>query len=88
MDFIDDIDLVWSLIGGEVNAIAKLADIIHASVRRRVDLDQVQESAVADRLAVLTRIAWPLIALFVEAIERFRQDPGGGGLPGTAWPRE
>ena len=48
VDFINDIDFVTPLVGGEIDLVAKIADIIHTGIGSSVDLDQVQEHTVID----------------------------------------
>ncbi len=42
--FVDDVDLVAPLVGGEVDLIAQVAHVVHAGIGGGVDLDQVEEA--------------------------------------------
>ena len=57
VDFVDDVDFVAPLVGGKIDLIAQVAHIFDAGVGGGVDLDQVQEAALVDRLAVLAFVA-------------------------------
>src|SRR5438309_782593 len=76
---IDHIHLVLPLRRGETDLVAEVAHLIDAAVRRRVDLDEVQEAAVADRDAGLAPIAG-LAVLGIGAVHCLRDQPGDRGL--------
>ncbi len=67
----------------EVHALDELAHGVDAVVRRRVQLDQVEEGAVGDRDAVLADAVGLAVGLQVQAVEGSGQDPGGRGLAGA-----
>ena len=56
MHFIDDVNLIPSLVGREIDLIPQGAHIIHAGVRSCVDLDEVKKTPLVDCEAVLTFI--------------------------------
>ena len=90
--FVDDVDLVAIVAGGRVHrALAQLARVVDAAVRRRVDLDDVEarraapdapaRRALAARLAVERGIAAPL------AVERHRSTRASVVLPTPRGPQ-
>src|SRR4029079_4043505 len=63
--------------------LAELARVLDAAVGRRVDLDDVQVLALADRDALRAR-ATRLGRGALHAVHHLREDPRGAGLAGAA----
>ncbi len=86
---VQDEDLVAVARGGESGALAQLASVVHAVVRRGVDLDHVHRAGAsareldAGRAGAAGRVRGPLLA-----VEAAREDARGGGLAAAARPRE
>src|SRR5262249_53303956 len=68
----------------EVRALGEVAHRFDTVVRRRVELEQVEEAAVGDRDAVLADAARVTVGLTVGAIGRFGNEPPHRGFPGAA----
>ena len=60
-----------------------IASVVDAAVRGRVNLDDVEVLALADRDALLAR-ATGLSGRTLLAVDHLGQDPGGRGLAGSA----
>ena len=69
--------------GAVVDPLGELADVVDLVVRRRVELDDVERSALADGDAGLAGIA-RIAVLEVRAVERLGDDPGHRRLAGPA----
>ena len=72
----------------EVHALDEVAHRVDAVVRRRVELDEVEEGAVGDREAVLALAARLTVGAEVEAVQRAGEQARRGGLAGAARPGE
>ncbi len=86
---VDDVDLVAAACGSEEGLFAQVTGVVHATVRRGVDLDDVDGTGAVAR-EVLTRLALtarrgrrPLLA-----VQTPRQDPRAGRLATPARPAE
>src|SRR5215211_3909302 len=83
MRLVEDVDLVPALRWLEHDALADLADVVDAALRRRIHLDDVEGRAPGDgdaRIANLVRLRRrPL-----PAVEALREDSRHRGLPGPA----
>ena len=66
-----------------MHALDELAHRLDAVVRRRVELDEVVERAVGDGDAVLARAVGLTVGAEVQAVQRPRQQAGGGRLAGA-----
>ena len=84
---VEDVDLAAEVGRGVVDPLAELADVADAAVGRRVDLDQVEGPALADRDARRARVARVAVAQ-VRAVEGLGEDPGERRLAGPARPDE
>ena len=87
MDFVDDINFEAPFAGAKAHLVAQLADIVHAVVGGRVDLDQVNHTSFGDCPAGCATVAGAL-AFWRAAVEGLGQDAGRAGLAGAAWPGE
>ena len=83
VDFVDDIDLVARLVGGIVDLLPQVADIVDAAVAGGINLDHIQGPALGDGLAHGAGIARLALAVG-EAVDRLGQDARGAGLAGAA----
>ena len=72
----------------EMHALDELAHRVDAVVRRRVELDEVEERARGDRVAVLADAAGLAVGAEVQAVEGAGEDARGRGLAGAAGPGE
>ena len=68
----------------EMDALDEVAHRLDAVVRRRVELDEVEEGPRRDRAAVLALAARLAVVAQVQAVERPRQDARGRGLARAA----
>ena len=84
---VDDVDLLAALHRRGRRLLAQLAGVLDAAVARRVDLDDVEVGALADRHALLARAARlgrrPLLA-----VDHLREDARGRGLARASRPAE
>ena len=55
--FVDDVDLLARDRGRQKRVLPELADVVHAPVRRRVDLDHVERGSFGDRHAGVAHVA-------------------------------
>ena len=83
VDLVDDVDAVLAADGCEVRFVADLTDVVDAVVRRRVDLDDVEDGTGVDALAGLAAVAGIPVHR-VLAVDRLREDLGAGRLAGAA----
>src|SRR5258708_4292185 len=86
MRFIQDVYLELALGGREVDLVPQVAHIFDAGIGSRIDLDQIEEAILIDRLAVLALITRTLRPIFGQAIDSLRQEARQGGFPGAARP--
>ena len=85
VDLVDDVHLAPRVRAEpEVHALDEVAHRLDAVVRRRVELDEVEERAVGDREAVLALAARLAVGTEVEAVERAGEQPRGRRLAGAA----
>ena len=75
VDFVDDVDLVAPLAGGEVDLLAQQANVVDAGVAGGVDLDQVEEAGLVDGVAERAGVC--LLYTSEAADERPSVDLGG-----------
>ncbi len=71
MDFVDDVNFVFALRGGKIDFVAQVADIVHAGVRSRIDLDEIHEAVFVDGLAIFAGVVGALGRVFVETVDCF-----------------
>ncbi len=64
MDFVDDVDFVFSFDRGVFDLIDQLTDLIDAVIARGIDFDDVWMGTIGDREAVLAFAALVPEALF------------------------
>ena len=76
MDFIDNINLVFSFCRWIAHRFAEITDLIHAAVRGAVDLEYVDAPVLGDLYAEFTGIVGIEI-LWLEAIDRFGKNTRG-----------
>lgn len=87
MHFIDDIDLVLSLIGLESCLIDEVADIVDAIVRCSVDLDDIEHRPIIERDTIGALMAW--ISVFeIRTIDSLGEDTSGRGFTRSTRTRE
>ena len=83
MSFVDDVNLVAALDGGEVDPLPDAANLVDAAVAGGVHFDEVHGATGVDILAAGAGVIG-LAVLGVEATEGAGEDAGGGGLAGAA----
>ncbi len=85
---IDDEDFITRHRGTVFRRLNHLADIVDAGVAGRVHLDHVDMTAFDNRRAMFAGAAgfdgWPALSVRTDAVETFRDNPGGRGFPDTA----
>src|SRR3990172_665060 len=79
VDFVDDVDLVFAAHGGVPDGFAQFTNMLYASVRGAVYLDNVHGGAGRGLAAGVTHAAGSRCGA-VLAVERFCQDTGSGRL--------
>ena len=84
---VEDVDLVATLGRLEHDALADLADVVDAALRRRVHLDDVEGAAVRDRDARVTRLVRVRRRALL-AVEPLGEDARERRLAGAARARE
>ena len=85
VDFVNDVDLVLRLARRELHLFDQVAHIVHAGMRRRVNLNQVQRPPLGQAAADGALAAGPLVRRG-GAVDGARQDAGDGRLAGPARP--
>jgi hypothetical protein len=83
MDFIYNVDLVTSLIGGIINPLAEVPDIINASVTGGINLNKIYSPALVYCLAHGASIARFTLTV-IKTIHCLSQDAAGAGLTGSS----
>ncbi len=68
----------------EVHALGECADVVDAVVRRRVELEEVEETTFCDAHAVVAHTAGVAVGCAIEAVERLGEDARAGGLARAA----
>lgn len=87
MYFIDDIDLVFALIGLESCLVDEVADIVDAIVRCSVDLDDIEHRPIVEGDTIGTLVAWISI-VDIDTIDSLCQYSSGRGFTRSARTRE
>ena len=87
MDLVDDVHLVPALVRGVSDLVAEVANVVDAPVAGGVDLDEVERTALVDRLADVARIV-RLPILRLATVRGFCHDAGGARLARSAWAGE
>ena len=85
---VEDVDLPPQVGRGVGEPLAQLAHGLDPAIGGRVDLDQVQRPALADRDARRAAVAGVRVRLEIRAVDRLGQDPGERRLAGAAWTGE
>ena len=83
MHLVDDVHFVAAGAGGVGSLVPQVADVVHAVVGGGVHLHHVQNAAVVDAAADRA-LAAGVAVLRVQAVDRFGEDLGAGGLAGAA----
>jgi len=83
MDFVYDVDLVTGLIGGIINPLAEVPDIINASVAGGINLNKIYRPAFIYGLAHVASIARFTFTI-IETVHCLSQDAAGAGLAGSS----
>src|ERR1700737_2614185 len=82
---IDDVDLERPERGGEVYLLSQIADFVDASIRRRVNLDEIQSGSGRHFSTRLTLVAWlRRIATTSRAVQCLRHKASRRRLAGAA----
>ena len=85
---INDVHLVLSLCRPVGHFLADLTHIIHAVVRRGIDLDHIRRNAVQDIGTEITLIAGAAVLCRIRAVHRSRKNLRHGRLAGASCPAE
>ena len=88
MHFIDDVNLVATKVGGEIDLVTQVAHIIHAGIGGSVDLYQIKEAPLVNRQAVCALVARPVGQILIQTVDCFCQDAGSSGFTGAARARK
>jgi hypothetical protein len=80
MDFVNDVDLVFTLRRREVDLVAQIADVVNGCVRCRVDFDEIQETILVDGFAVFTFVIRSFCEIGICTIDGLCQKTGERGL--------
>jgi hypothetical protein len=80
MDFIDDVDLIFCLIGLESRSLDQISDILDSVIARTIDLDDIEEGIIVECSTVRTFVTWITI-FWIETIQRFREYTCARRLP-------
>lgn len=84
MDLVDDIDLVATCLGRDVDLLDQFADVFNAVVGCGVQFEDIHGHAVVERHAVFALVAGFHIGGGVGAIDGLGQDAGTGSLAHAA----
>ena len=82
MDFVYDIDFVFSLIGFEACSLDELTDIVDSSVRCCIDLDDIEHGLTIESKTVCTRMTWISVSE-IETVDRLGEDACTRRLPSS-----
>jgi len=84
VDLIDVVDLKKSASRGEGDGFPEFPDLFDAVVRSTIDFQNIKGAAFGDFDTGF--VIWIKIDFWtIGAVECLGQDPGGGGLAGSAW---
>jgi hypothetical protein len=72
MDFIDDVDFIFCLIGLESRSLDQITDILDSVIARTIDLDDIEEGISIESFTVRTFMTWISI-LWRKTIKSFRE---------------
>ena len=87
MRLVDDVHLVLTQRRRETHLLPQVAHLVDAAVRRRIDLDEVEETALADGDAALAFVTG-LAVLRLRAVDGLRDESRDRRLADAARPRE
>ena len=87
VDFVYDVDLITGLVGGIVDLLTEVSNIINTGVTSGVNFDDIQRPGLGDCLAYGAGIARLTLAV-VKAVYCFSQDTPGASLAGSPWATE
>ena len=79
MGFVNDIDFTLAFYWRKVDLVANVANVIDASIARRVEFDNIHVAAIIDRGADSAGVTG-VAALRVKAVDCLRQYPSRSGL--------
>jgi hypothetical protein len=82
MDFVYDIDFVFSLIGFEACSFDELTDIVDSSITRCIDLDDIEHSFIIERETVCTGVA-RISIFYIGTVDRLGEDACTRRLPSS-----
>lgn len=82
MYFIDDIDLVFSLIGFESRFFDEISDILDSCIACSIDLNNIEHGSIIESLTVDTLVTGISISQ-IETIHSLREDTCARRLPGS-----
>lgn len=88
MYLIDDIDLVFALVGCESSLFDQITDIVDAIVRGPIDLDTIEHIPIIECDTVCTGMTGISVFLEIETVDSFCEDPSTRRLPGSSRTRE
>jgi hypothetical protein len=72
MDFIDDIDLIFPLVGLKSRSLDEITHILDSVIARTIDLDDIEEGIIVESLTVRTYMTRIAIS-WIETIQRLRE---------------
>jgi hypothetical protein len=81
MDFVDDVDFVFCLIGLESRSLDEITDILYSVIARTIDLDDIEESIIVECSTVRTYVTGVSI-LWIETVQSLREYARTCRLPG------
>jgi hypothetical protein len=84
VDFVDDIKLGARFTRSKTDLVTQIANVIHAGIGSRTDLDQIKQPSLVDGDADPALVTRALDAFFGQTVDRFGQQPGRTGFAGPA----
>jgi len=87
MDLVHDVDLVGGLRWSISHLLQQVTDVVHTGVRGGIDLNQIHQPAIVDRLADLALVAGAFVGWGL-AVDGFGDEARGRCLSGAAGPSE
>src|SRR5262245_10903353 len=85
MHLIDDLHLVFSGLGRETDLLDKRADIVYRVIACRIQLVDIQRSAVVEGNTGGTLITGLTVRRDIFTVDSFGKDAGAGGLSHPPW---
>lgn len=80
MDFVDDVDFVFCLIGLESGTLDEVTDILDSVIARAIDLHDIEECIIIECSTIRTFVAG-ISTSRIETVQRFREDASTRRLP-------